>query len=267
MAGAGLGGLGIVGVIVVLLFSVLSGGGGGGGLGIPGLEPLPPSPGAQAGGGISNADDDDMRQFVGFVVDDIQDTWTGIFRSAGRAYQPTTLVLFTGGTVSGCGPASSATGPFYCPRDGKVYLDLDFFRELRSRFGAPGDFAQAYVIAHEFGHHVQNLLGINEEVSRAQQQNPANANPLSVRLELQADCLAGVWAHSAYRENLLEPGDVEEGLAAAAAVGDDRIQASIQGRIDPESWTHGSAEQRQAWFTRGFESGDPNSCDTFSSDV
>ena len=169
-AGAGLGGLGLVGVIVVLLFSVLSGGQGGG-LGIPGLEPLPPSPGAQAGGGLTTDADDDLRQFVGFVVDDVQDTWTGIFRSAGRAYQPTTLVLFSGGTVSGCGRVVG-DGPFYCPRDGKVYLDLGFFRELRSRFGAPGDFAQAYVIAHEFGHHVQNLLGINEEVQRGQQQNP-----------------------------------------------------------------------------------------------
>ena len=182
-------------------------------------------------------------------------------------YEPTKLVLFTEATTSGCGAASSATGPFYCPADRKVYLDLGFFRELRSRFGAPGDFAQAYVIAHEFGHHVQNVLGISDDVHRGQQENADEANELSIRLELQADCLAGVWAYSAYRERLLESGDLEEGLAAAAAVGDDRIQRQATGRIDRESWTHGSSQQRVTWFREGYETGDVNACDTFERDI
>jgi hypothetical protein len=171
-------------------------------------------------------------------------------------------VLFTQSTTSGCGPASAATGPFYCPADRKVYLDLGFFAELRSRFGAPGDFAQAYVVAHEFGHHVQTITGVEPQVRRLQQRNPDAANELSVRMELQADCLAGVWAHSAY--DTLEPGDVQEALGAAAAVGDDRIQRTTTGRVDPESFTHGSSAQRQEWLSRGFESGDMGDCDTFS---
>jgi predicted metalloprotease len=265
--GVGGGGLGVLALAVYLLVSLLGGGGGGASID-PGLAPFPAAPGP-AGQGLPAEADPDLRakQFVAFVVDDVQDTWTRLFERAGRRYEPTRLVLFSEATTSGCGPASAATGPFYCPLDRKVYLDLGFFRELSSRFGAPGDFAQAYVIAHEFGHHVQNLLGVDDQVRGAQRQNPDEANELSVRLELQADCLAGVWGHSAYRERLLESGDLEEGLGAAAAVGDDRIQRAASGRIDPENFTHGSSEQRTRWFTRGFESGDVNTCDTFSGDI
>jgi uncharacterized protein len=267
--GKGAGGLGIVGVIVVLLLAVLSGGSGGGGFDIgPSLEPFPAGPAATENE-VANGPDPDanLTRFAAFVVGDVQDSWATAFAAAGRQYQPTVLVLFTGGVDTGCGAASSAVGPFYCPADLKVYLDLGFFRELRDRFGAPGDFAQAYVIAHEFGHHVQNLLGITSEVSQEQLSDPGSANELSVRLELQADCLAGVWAHSAYEDNLLEVGDLEEGLAAAAAVGDDRIQQQAGGPIDRESFTHGSSAQRTAWFTRGFQGGEVSSCDTFSGDV
>jgi uncharacterized protein len=263
------GGLGLV---VLLLAFVFGGGvvGGGDGTGVdvdPRLEPFPNMPAAD--GGIDPAADPDaeLRDFVGFVVDDVQDSWARSFAEAGRRYEPTKLVLFTQATTSGCGPASSATGPFYCPADRKVYLDLGFFRELRSRFQAPGDFAQAYVIAHEFGHHVQNILEISGDVHRAQQENPDEANELSIRLELQADCFAGVWAYSAFEENLLEGGDLNEGLAAAAAVGDDRLQQQAGGQVNPETWNHGSSEQRVEWFRRGYEGGDPNACDTFSGEV
>jgi len=267
-AKGGLGGLGLIIAIVVLLFGGGVVGGGGGGFDVPSLDPINQMPGAQGGGIPESADPDaDLRQFVGFVVDDVQDSWARAFAEGGQQYEVTKLVLFDDATQSGCGPASSATGPFYCPADRKVYLDLQFFRELRDRFGAPGDFAQAYVIAHEFGHHVQNVIGVSEDVRREQQANPDQVNELSIRLELQADCLAGVWAHSAYEENLLEPGDVEEGLGAAAAVGDDRLQAQATGQIDRESWTHGSSEQRTAWFSKGFESGSSGACNTFEGDV
>jgi uncharacterized protein len=267
-AKGGLGGVGLIVTIIVILLSSGVLGGGGGGFNVPSLDPINQMPGAQGGGLEGSADpDDDLRQFVDFVVLDVQESWARAFAAGGQKYQETVLVLFSGGTRSGCGSASSATGPFYCPTDRKVYLDLQFFRELRDRFGAPGDFAQAYVIAHEFGHHVQNLIGVSEDVRREQQANPDQANQLSVRLELQADCLAGVWAHSAYEENLLEPGDIEEGLAAAAAVGDDRIQKQATGRIDRESWTHGSSEQRTTWFRKGFESGSSGGCDTFKADI
>ena len=260
--GAG-GGLGLVGLIVYLLVNAL---GGGGGFDIPQLDPYAPAaPPPRAG----NAPDPDAKQveFVRFVVGHVQQTWAAEFDRSGQAYEPTQLVLFSRGTNTGCGAASSATGPFYCPVDRRVYLDLSFFRELAQRFGAPGDFAQAYVIAHEFGHHVQNITGIFESVSREQQSNADAANELSIRLELQADCLAGVWGFGAQQQNLLEPGDVEEGLAAAAAVGDDRIQRQAPGRVDQESWTHGSSAQRVNWFRRGFENGDPGACDTFSGDL
>ena len=257
------GGAGGIGLIVLLLFYLLGGGGSAEGGGP--LERLPELPAAQ---GETGPDPDaELKDFVGFVVQDVQESWTTAFANADRPYEPTKLVLFEGATQTGCGVGSSQTGPFYCPLDRKVYLDLGFFRELRSRFGAPGDFAQAYVIAHEFGHHVQNILGVNSEVRQKQQQNPSEANALSIRLELQADCLAGVWAHSAYEDDLLESGDLEEGLAAAAAVGDDRIQEQTSGRVNPEQWTHGSSEQRVAWFKKGFESGDPGSCDTFEGEV
>ena len=259
------GGLGLVVLLLALVFGGgLMGGGGGTGVDVdPRLDPLPNMPAAD--GGIE-AGDDDLKEFVGFVVADVQDSWARSFAEAGRRYEPTKLVLFTQATTSGCGPASSATGPFYCPADSKVYLDLGFFRELRSRFGAPGDFAQAYVIAHEFGHHVQNVLGISGDVQRARQENPDEANELSVRLELQADCFAGVWGHSAYQEEVVARDELREGIDAAAAVGDDRIQRSTRGRVDPESFTHGSSEQRVRWFTRGFETGDPNDCNTFAAD-
>ena len=266
--GVGGGGLGLLGLVAYLLISALGGGGGGVSLD-PGLAPFPANPAPAAGEGLPAERDPDLRakQFVAFVTDDVQDSWARLFAAAGRRYEPTKTVIFTGSVSTGCGAASSATGPFYCPRDRKVYLDLGFFEELSRRFGAPGDFAQAYVIAHEFGHHVQTLLGIADDVRRGQQEHPDEANELSVRLELQADCFAGVWGHSAYRENLLEEGDVEEGLNAAAAIGDDRIQEAARGRADPESFTHGSSEQRRRWFDRGFDSGDPNSCNTFSGDV
>lgn len=209
---------------------------------------------------------DEASQFVAVVLADTEDTWTPIFTAAGRTYVPPRLVLFTGAVESACGRGSAASGPFYCPADHKVYIDLSFYDELQSRFGAPGDFAQAYVIAHEVGHHVQNLLGTSDKVQRARQRaSETEANALSVRLELQADCLAGVWGHTANRERkLLEEGDLEEGLAAAAAIGDDRLQKQSQGRVSPESWTHGSSEQRVRWFRLGLESGDMNDCDTFA---
>ena len=203
-------------------------------------------------------------RFVSFVIDDVQNTWTREFRELGREYVRAKLVLFTDATRSGCGFAESAMGPFYCPGDAKVYIDLGFYRQLRQRFGAPGDFAQAYVIAHEVGHHVQSLLGTESKMRDAQRRMPRRANELSVRLELQADCYAGVWGHSTEQRKLLEAGDVDEGLAAAAAVGDDRIQRQSGRGVNPETWTHGSSKQRVQWFRRGFETGRVQDCDTFA---
>jgi predicted metalloprotease len=204
---------------------------------------------------------DPAAEFVSVVLADTEETWGRIFADAGRQYREPVLVLFEDAVRSACGGASSASGPFYCPADQKVYLDLSFFRELDQRFGAPGDFAQAYVVAHEVGHHVQNLLGINRQVSSAQQgTSQAGANALSVQLELQADCLAGVWGHHANRKNLLDAGDIDEGLNAAAAIGDDRL---TRGRASPESFTHGTSEQRARWLRQGLSTGDFNSCDTF----
>lgn len=205
-----------------------------------------------------------LVDFMSFVLDDVQDHWERSFSAAGKDYQRAELVLFEGRTSSACGGASTQIGPHYCPADNRVYLDLSFFRELRNRFGAPGDFAQAYVIAHEIAHHVQTVLGINGNVQRRQRENPDEANQLSVMLELQADCLSGVWGSTAKERGLLEPGDLEEGLNAAAAIGDDRIQEKSGGRIEPENWTHGSSEQRMSWFERGFDTGDPDRCDTFA---
>jgi predicted metalloprotease len=211
-----------------------------------------------------SAREESLVQFVSFVLDDAQQTWNASLAVTGESYRPAKLVLFRDGTISGCGAAQSAMGPFYCPLDEKVYLDLGFFEDLDRRFGAPGDLAQAYVIAHELGHHVQHLLGTDSRVREAQQRNPEVANDLSVRLELQADCYAGIWANSAARRGLLEPGDTEEGLGAASAVGDDRIQARTTGRVNVDSFTHGSARQRADWFRRGLESGRVDSCETFS---
>jgi hypothetical protein len=220
------------------------------------------SPQNQPGG-----QDDEMRQFVARVLGSTERTWTEIFAAAGQTYEKPTLVLFSGAVESACGFAQAASGPFYCGADHKLYIDLSFYRELRERFAAPGDFAQAYVIAHEVGHHVQNLLGIMNKVQGLQRRggSQSQANALSVRLELQADCLAGIWANHAHRErNILEQGDVEEGLNAAAQIGDDRMQKRAQGYVVPEGFTHGSAEQRVRWFRRGIESGNLQQCDTFS---
>jgi predicted metalloprotease len=209
---------------------------------------------------------DEEADFISVVLADTEDTWTQLFASRGMTYREPELVLFEGMVQSACGLAQSAVGPFYCPRDQQVYLDLGFFRELSQRFGAPGDFARAYVIAHEVGHHVQTLLGVSDDVAAAQARASQNeANAIQVRMELQADCLAGVWAHHAPRERqVLEPGDIDEALGAAAAIGDDRIQRQTQGRVVPESFTHGSSAQRTQWFRNGFESGDPDRCNTFT---
>ncbi len=206
------------------------------------------SPQSQRGGG-----EDEMRQFVARVLGSTERTWTKVFQAGGRTYQKPTLVLFSDAVESACGFGQAASGPFYCGADHKLYIDLSFYRDLRERFQAPGDFAQAYVIAHEVGHHVQNLLGIMNKVQASQQRatSQQQANALSVRLELQADCFAGIWAHATERRELLEKGDVEEGLGAASAIGDDRLQKRASGTVEPESWTHGSSEQRVRWFKRG----------------
>ena len=254
------GGLGIIIAIVaaLLLGGNVLGGGADSGFSPGSLDTAPPA------GSESEAarGDDTVFEFTKFVSKDAQDVWTDIFTKADRQYPRAPVVTFTSGTQTGCGPASSATGPFYCPADNKVYLDLTFFQQLSQRFGAPGDFAAAYVIAHEIGHHVQSVLGIEGNVRRQQREDPNNANLYLVRLELQADCFAGVWAHSTYQRGLLEEGDIEEGLGAAAAVGDDRLGARSR-----EQWTHGSAALRTEWFRKGFDSGDPNDCDTGSVDI
>jgi predicted metalloprotease len=208
---------------------------------------------------------DETARFVSKVLASTEDTWNEVFRASGRRYEEPRLVLFSGMTPTACGTGQSAMGPFYCPGDQKVYIDLTFFRELKDRFRAPGEFAQAYVVAHEVGHHVQNLLGISDQVQAARQRaGKAEGNALSVKLELQADCFAGVWGkRTDAMKNILEPGDLEAALAAATAIGDDRLQQQAQGRIVPESFTHGSSEQRVRWFKRGFETGDINQCNTF----
>lgn len=207
---------------------------------------------------------DEGAAFVSFVLDDVQDVWQRELPKRGPRYDRAKLVLFTDRVQSACGSASASVGPFYCPIDRKVYLDLGFFHELSSRFGAPGDFARAYVIAHEIGHHVQTLVGTESKVSAMQEREPSRKNELSVRLELQADCYAGVWAHSTEQRKILESGDLEEGLAAAAAVGDDRLAKQAGARVRAETFTHGSSSQRVAWFRKGFASGDPAACDTFA---
>ena len=284
-AGGGLGGLriptgkgGIAALVVTVIVALLGGsqilgGGGGGGSSqtgidlndiLNGLNDTQQAP-ASAGDQVPGAPDPDAElvDFVSYVLDDVQGTWRDVFAQSGDRYQDAELVLFRDGVRTGCGNATSAVGPFYCPPDRTAYLDLGFFRELNDRFDAPGDFAQAYVIAHELGHHVQKLLGVSDDVNRRQQANPDQANDLSVRLELQADCFAGIWGHSVYNRGVLEDGDLQEGLTAAASVGDDRIQEQAGVDVNPETWTHGSAEQRQTWFNRGFDSGDVAQCDTF----
>jgi predicted metalloprotease len=209
----------------------------------------------------SSPAEDSLVQFVSFVLDDAQATWDSLFRADGRPYTPAILVLYRDRTPTACGTGEAASGPFYCPGDQQVYLDLAFFDELHQRFGAAGDFAQAYVVAHEIGHHVQTITGTSQQVRQMQQRAPAQANALSVQLELQADCYAGVWAHATNRRARMEQGDLEEGLRAAAAVGDDRLSS---GRAPRESFTHGSSAERARWFRRGFDSGRPDDCDTFN---
>jgi predicted metalloprotease len=205
-----------------------------------------------------------LVHFVSFVLDDTQNTWTQLLpQQTGTRYRHAKLVLFRNSTQSGCGGARSATGPFYCPEDEKVYIDLGFFDELKRRFGAPGEFAQAYVLAHELGHHVQKLMGIEGKVHQLQENDSRQANPLSVKMELQADCFAGIWAHSTQQRGLLEKGDVESALGAAAAVGDDRLQKMSTGHVSPESFTHGTSQQRMHWFNAGLENGQIAACNTF----
>jgi uncharacterized protein len=223
------------------------------------------SPAAQTAPAQRSPEENRLADFVSVVLADTEDTWEPIFREMGREYEKPTLVLFTDSVESACGYATAASGPFYCPGDRKVYIDLGFYGDLRDRFGAPGDFAQAYVIAHEVGHHVQNLLGTMGQVDRAQRQaGKGEANELSVRLELQADCYAGIWGHYAHTQRqLLEQGDIEEGLNAAAAIGDDRMQTMAGQRVNPDAFTHGTSAQRVQWFRIGLQSGDVRRCDTF----
>lgn len=235
----------------------------GGGLmgGDPTASLTPSGHDARSNQGVAGTDPEaEMVQFVSFVLDDAQTTWNRVFSRAGQAYAPARLVLFRDRTASGCGTGQAAMGPFYCPSDQRVYIDLSFYHELKQRFGAPGDFAQAYVIAHEIGHHVQHLLGFDRKVSA---RDRAGQNSAAVRLELQADCFAGIWAHDTAQRDLLETGDVEEALRAAAAIGDDRLQRQSTGNVTPETWTHGSSAQRVRWFRRGMEAGDLAACDTF----
>ena len=264
-------GMGIPGLIVLLVVlflggrSVLGGDGSGGGFGMPDIE-LGAQPPATTAVNAPQAEED-LVDFMAFVFQDVETSWQEVFANAQRTYRASRLNIFRNAVDTACGTASSQTGPFYCPADQEVYLDLGFFRELTQRFNAPGDFAQAYVIAHELGHHVQNQLGVAERVNELSREDPGRANELSVRQELQADCFAGVWAHSTYERGILETGDIEEGLRAAQAIGDDRIQEQAGVRVDRETWTHGSAEQRSRWLRRGFDSGNPDDCDTFAGDI
>ncbi len=254
------GGLGAGGLILVLVLAFCGGGGGSIGDLLGQLQAAPAQP--QPLPADAPDPQEELVEFMSFVLDDVQLTWREIFAASDLEYRDTQLVLFSGSTQSGCGYAASQFGPHYCPADSNVYIDLDFFADLSTRFGAPGDFAQAYVLAHEVGHHVQNVTGISSRVRELQQENPREANDLSVALELQADCFAGVWGFTAEDRGLLERGDLAEGLEAAAAVGDDRIQQQAGGPVNPESWTHGTSAQRVEWFSRGFDTGDPAECDT-----
>lgn len=260
--GFGAGGVGIGGVILALVVSYFTGINPLTLLGVIEQTPLAQHSAPAAHKPPAN---DESARFVSKVLASTEDVWTETFRQNGQRYEVPKLVLFTGATPTACGTGQTAMGPFYCPGDHKVYIDLAFYRELRERFHAPGEFAQAYVIAHEVGHHVQNLLGIADKVHQARQRvGKVEANALSVRMELQADCLAGVWGkRTDTMKHVLEPGDLEAALNAATAIGDDRLQQQAQGRIVPESFTHGSSAQRVRWFKRGFESGDMNQCNTF----
>jgi len=284
------GGIGIIGILIILglmwFFGIdptvlMQGGGPGGDQGnfpdihLPQSQPGPdtsdtPGPGTQ-GPPLEHpktSSEDDLRQFVGVVLADTEDVWHDIFRQYGQKYSDPKLVLFSGATRSACGTGMAAMGPFYCPNDEKVYIDLDFYDELKSRFKVQGDFAEAYVLAHEVGHHVQKLLGIMDQVEAARQRmSQTDGNALQVRVELQADCFAGIFAnHAQESKNIIEPGDIDEALNAASAIGDDKIQKQTQGYVVPDAFTHGSSAQRQRWFKRGYESGKLESCDTFNTD-
>ncbi len=296
--GAGVGGLGLVGTLVVLAIRLLGGnvavddGSGRGGPptsangpdnggpsgpgergGVPGEHVDRSDRGARGNtslsgscSGVSSASD--PAKFIVCVESSVQKFWTGKLASSGRTYEPAKLVLFTEATQSACGTASAQTGPFYCPPDQKVYLDIGFFQELEEKFHARGgDFAEAYVVAHEYGHRVQDVLGIEKRMRQQERRDPDDANPLSVKLELQADCFAGVWGHAEYASGVVSSSEIAQALDAAASVGDDRIQKQMQGRVHPESFTHGSAADRQKWFKAGMDSGDPAQCDTFGDGV
>jgi len=266
------GGFGIVGFLVLLVLSLFTGrnylgsvftGGGSSTLPHSSRPEAPPRPGAEAdqpGRGVSDRD----AQLISFVLDDVQKTWTKTFSEHGKTYRHAKLVLYTGRTYSGCGTAQAQTGPFYCPQDQKVYIDLSFWNDLKRLGGDTGDFAQAYVVAHELGHHVQNLIGIESRMRRLSQSDPSDRNALSVDLELQADCLAGVWAHSTEQRNIVHPDDIAGALRAAAAVGDDHLQRMSGRAVSPEKWTHGSSAQRDSWFRKGLEGGQVSSCKTFN---
>jgi hypothetical protein len=256
---AGGAGIGIGGAIVLLLLSAVFG------VDLTGIFS-----GGEAGGSaerpapLTDEAEEPLVQFVSFVLDDAQAVWRQVLSREGVQYRDAQVVLFRQGVRSACGFAPSAVGPFYCPADEKIYVDLSFYDELRDRFGAPGDFAQAYVLAHEIGHHIQTVLGISSKVRGAQRASPEAANALSVKLELQADCFAGVWGHSTARRDILERGDIEEGLNAAAAIGDDRLQRTARSEVNPDSFTHGSSAQRVEWFRRGLQGGEVSACNTFA---
>jgi uncharacterized protein len=287
--GRGGGGIGILGLLIILGLIFFFGvdprvimqgpGPGGDTTNFPDIQlprqrpdttnfPVPQSEQGQEIEPPQSASEDDLRKFVAVVLANTEDAWQNMLGRYGVRYSDPKLVLFTGAVRSACGTGMAAMGPFYCPADEKVYIDLDFYEELRNRFRAPGDFAQAYVIAHEIGHHVQKLLGIADQVEAAKQRmGQEDANALQVRMELQADCFAGLWANQAQTNNdIIEPGDIDEALGAASAIGDDRIQKQTQGYVVPDSFTHGSSEQRVRWFTRGYETGRLDACDTFNTD-
>jgi predicted metalloprotease len=261
------GGLGITGLLIYLAISLLSGGGGSS---VAVDDPFgagAQAPGTSAPRGIPAGQDPDrdLKDFSVYVFERTQRTWEKVLTTQGKPYEHAKLVLYNGGVQTGCGSANSAVGPFYCPADQRVYLDLSFYRDMQNQLHASGDFAWAYVIAHEMGHHVQQQLGTGEQVTQAQREHPDQRNELSVRLELQADCYAGVWAKTVYAD--LQPGDIEEAMNASRAVGDDRLQREATGAVDPDTFTHGSSAQRSKWFDRGRQSGNPADCDTFSGEV
>lgn len=265
MGKAGGGGIGLIVLLVVyLLFGGLPGGGGGGFAVDPGTGGFGQAPPSDAE--LNEAPADDPGKFVDFVLGDVEAVWTDIFAKSGQTYEKTVLVLYDDAVSSGCGNTPSTVGPFYCPLDRKVYIDLTFMEQLQQRLGANGDFAQAYIVAHEVGHHVQNLTGTNAQVDRLSRDDPGSANELSVRTELQADCYSGIWAATVYEEGALQTGDLDEAFTASEAVVADRLAEQAGQRLNPDSFTHGTSEQRRRWFEAGYESGDPAACDTFAAE-